>query len=94
MFFLVTMNMPVRIREGQGSPQLVHQMIVKINGVVNIREFYSLIQKMDFLLVTEFYKNESGGGYREISEIIINTNVIGKIKSVDAGSAERSKRDY
>lgn len=77
MKFLVTMNMPVRTRDKTSQAQFVHQMIVE-HPSQDWSALLSHLNERDFILVEEFYKDDSG--YFSVGKIALNTSHIGKIK--------------
>lgn len=77
MKFLVTMNMPVRTRDKTAQTQFVHQVIVEHRSK-DLEDFLNLLNERDFVLVEEFYKDDSG--YFSVGAMILNSSHIGKIK--------------
>jgi hypothetical protein len=47
-----------------------------------LEEFHETLNDVDFIVVEEFYKNQSGGFY-SVGEIVLNTMHIGKVKVSD-----------
>jgi hypothetical protein len=80
MKFLITMNMPVRTRDKVSQAQLVHQVIVEHRSE-SLEDFRNLLNEQEFVLVEEFYKDDSG--YFSVGKMILNTSHIGKIKVVN-----------
>jgi len=75
MRFYITMNMPSR------SGNSIHQIIGE-HHAVSLKEFHETLNDVDFIVVEEFYKNQSGGFY-SVGEIVLNTMHIGKVKVSD-----------
>ena len=77
MKFLITMNMPAR----SGVP--IHQIICE-HPSGSIEEFGSALDRNDFLIVEEFYRDmEAPRGsdtYYSVGKIMINHRYIGKVK--------------
>jgi len=74
MKFLLTMNMPVR------AGQMVHQVVCGYN-CDSVESFLEIIDTQNFILVEEFYKDVVTHEYYTVGPIIINTNLIGKVRT-------------
>lgn len=77
MKFAFTMNM----MSYSGKP--VHQVIGEVSGVKSIEELNDHVQNVDFIVVEEFYRNESKQ-YYSVGKVILNCVHIGKIKVPEA----------
>jgi len=75
MRFYITMNMPSR------SGNSIHQVIGE-HRAASLEEFHEILNDVDFIVVEEFYKNQSGGFY-SVGGIVLNTMHIGKVKVSD-----------
>lgn len=75
MRFFITMNMPSR---GGNS---IHQIIGE-HHAASLDEFHETLNENEFVVVEEFYKNQTGGFY-SVGGIILNTMHIGKVKVSD-----------
>lgn len=77
MRYQITLNMPAK------SGNLVHQIIGE-HPAETLTEFTTLLNNMDFIIVTEMYKDsDSGarlGNLYAVGEITLNTSLIGKVK--------------
>lgn len=77
MKFLITMNMP------SASNNLVHQVICDYQ-VGSIEEFLDELNGEDFLLFTQFYREQdrnTGKTYWiEKGQMVLNTSVVGKVQ--------------
>ena len=73
MRFLLTLNMPAY------SGALVHQ-IVCAHAANDLDELVDELNRNDFIIVEEFYKNPQTGEHYSRGEVAINHSHIGKIK--------------
>ena len=76
MKFLITMHMPVRTKP-PNTPQPVHQVIAE-HSSQSLDELSKHLNANDFILVEEFYKDDSG--YFSTGHMILNTSHVGKVK--------------
>lgn len=87
MRFLVTMNMPSR----NGS--LVHQVTCEHQSN-SIEQFSEMLNDYTHITVTELYRNKSNNWY-SVGPIILNSNMVGKVKVVNPESRVHDDRnDY
>ena len=75
MRFLITLNMPAY------SGALVHQ-VVCAHPSDSLDELVDELNRNDFIVVEEFYKNPQTGEHYSRGEIAINHSHIGKIKVI------------
>lgn len=85
MKFFLTMNMP------SNHGRVIHQIICEVADIDHIEAFWKYVSENDFIIVDEFYyekdpRSPEPGVYIPRGPIIINTNFIGKIRSVPAQS--------
>lgn len=80
MKFILTMNMPVRIKDRVNPQQLVHQVIAE-HPAKSVDELAELLNKQDFITVEEFYKDN--GDYFSVGKTVLNQRHIGKIKAAN-----------
>lgn len=75
MRFLITMNMPSHAGKD------VHQIIGDHAESNTLEEFLYNLNQNDFIVVEEFYRDESNQ-YYSVKKIILNTQTIGKAKEL------------
>lgn len=73
MRFYITMNMPAR------SGSAIHQIICE-HSANSLVEFTELLNEEEFVVVEEFYRRQTDGGYYSVGDIVLNTMHIGKVK--------------
>ena len=76
MRFLLTLNMPAY------SGALVHQ-IVCAHAANDLDELVDELNRNDFIIVEEFYKNPQTNEHYSRGNVAINHRVIGKIKAIN-----------
>jgi hypothetical protein len=81
MRFLITMNMPSR------AGSAIHQIIAEY-PVNTLAEFLGALDRHDFIVVEEFYKDPEGARgvptYYSVGPTALNHRWIGKIKIISA----------
>ena len=60
MKFIVTMNMPVRSKDRNATQQFVHQIVAE-HPARTIEDMENVLNQQDFIIVEEFYRDETGG---------------------------------
>ena len=76
MKILITMNMP------SASGYAVHQVTVETE-CTNLREFYSLMNKQEFVMCRLYYRKPGYAGetiWEDKGDIVLNTAHIGKVQ--------------
>lgn len=74
MKFLFTINLPSKA----GYP--VQNVIGEVEIVDSIDKLIDLLNNEQFVMVKEIYRNPELGTHFEVGTLILNTNLIGKIK--------------
>jgi hypothetical protein len=74
MKFSFTLNLPSKA----GYP--VQNVIGEVEGVNSVQELAETINNEQFIVVKEVYRNPEMGTHFEVGTLILNTNMIGKIK--------------
>lgn len=77
MKFIITMNMPVRVKDKISPQQFVHQVIAE-HPARSLEEFLEIANSNDFIIIEEFYKDDSG--YFSVGKTMLNHAHIGKVK--------------
>jgi len=81
MRFFVTMNMPTRNKAAKiGPPTMVHTIIAEA-PVHSLEQFVEWINANQFIIVDEVHNDYDSGTQFISGKIILNTNLIGKVKS-------------
>lgn len=83
MRFLVTMNM------GSGSNNLVHQFVFDHKSE-SLEKFCSYLNEKNFILVTHYYWDKEKRGLRNMGQMIINVEHMGKVVEYTGGLSEVS----
>ena len=89
MKYLITMNMPVRGKDRE-APQQIHQIIAD-HPATDLRQFAEVLNDNAFIAVEEFYKGGEDG-YYHTGTLILNTDMIGKVKLPHTNSNNGDKR--
>jgi hypothetical protein len=80
MKFELIVNLPVRSKDNR-SPALIQRMVVECNAK-SLKEITKIISNEPFIVVEEFFPDDSGNWNNPKSngEITINTDLIGKVR--------------
>lgn len=78
MKFIITMNMPVRLKDRNAQQQFVHQIIAE-HPAKTIEDIEHVLNQQDFIIVEEFYRDETGSFF-SVGKTILNQRHIGKVK--------------
>lgn len=91
MRFLITMNMPSR------SGGSVHQIIAEYPAET-LEDFVRALERNDFLIVEEFYKDADAARgtpvYYSVGHTAINHRYIGKVKPIIGQTHQRRGENY
>jgi hypothetical protein len=74
MKFSFTLNLPSK------AGYSVQNVIGEVEGVNSVQELAETINNEQFIVVKEVYRNPEMGTHFEVGTLILNTNMIGKIK--------------
>lgn len=78
------MRFQFTLRMASRAGASVHQVLGEIEEIKSIEELVHLINEYEFILVDEIYKDNDAAGrngnFYSVGSLIINTNIIGKIK--------------
>lgn len=74
MKFSFTINLPSK------AGYAVQNVIGEVDGVKSVQELADMINGEQFIVVKEVYRNPEMGTHFEVGTLILNTNMIGKIK--------------
>ncbi len=84
MKFFITMHMPSNLvaRGPDTTQKLVHQMIVEHPGTKTLEEFRALLDDNNFIIITEYYKDnrDPRSALQSQGDVLLNTMHIGKAK--------------
>ena len=92
MRYVLTLNMPVRAKNPGDSPQLVHQIMCEYPAKDEI-EFLNCLNDNAFIVVEELYRDLERGGYFPIGMVVLNTNMIGKVKQMTNSNKVEGARE-
>lgn len=74
MKFQFTINLPSKA----GYP--IQNVVGEIESVNSVQELAEVINNEQFIVIKEIYRNPEMGTHFEVGTLILNTNLIGKIK--------------